>query len=152
MSTSTNSHTNPVLNDLRNGEQYKGMTMAERIQDQWDYITDGFGTVALDDGIYTEEDIKFAWKVLAYLATDDDSPEEEAEALDVWLKFDEAMAEANDLDTDTATHEANTYISDTGYRIEWYLNSVGLVKTVEFATIEEAHAWYAAEGFQDFSS
>ena len=76
--------------------------------------------------------------------------------LDVWLKFDAQLLEAfgyGDDDDPLATHEANTYRNlDGSYRVEWYLNSVGLVTTVEFATLADAHAWYEREGFEDFSS
>lgn len=65
--------------------------------------------------------------------------------LDVWLKFDHE-------DDEEATHEANTFKDEAGYRVEWYLNSVGLVKSVYFDTLAEAHAWYEREGFQDFTS
>lgn len=65
--------------------------------------------------------------------------------IDVWFKFD------SDEDEE-CTHEANTYQTENGYVVEWYLNSVGLVSRVEFDTLDEAHAWYEREGFQDFSS
>ena len=65
--------------------------------------------------------------------------------MDVWLKFE-------DSEDELASHEANTYRTATGYAVEWYLNSVGLVKAVEFSTLEEVHAWYAREGFEDYSS
>jgi len=65
---------------------------------------------------------------------------------DVWLKLDPADED------DMATHEANTYRTETGYMVKWYLNAVGLVTRVEFDTLEDAHAWYEREGFQDFSS
>ena len=66
--------------------------------------------------------------------------------LDVWLQF--------ESDTDEeARAEANTYRNEDGsYRIEWYLNVVGLVTREYFDTYEEATAWYKREGFQDFSS
>lgn len=68
-----------------------------------------------------------------------------SESLDVWLKFD------SDVD-DEASHEANTYMTETGYRIEWYLNAVGLVTGVEFDTLADAYDWYESEGFQDFTA
>lgn len=72
--------------------------------------------------------------------------------IDVWLKFDAQMTADFDPDDDIATHEANTFQnSDGSYRIEWYLNSVGLVKTVEFDTLADAYDWYEREDFQDFS-
>lgn len=80
------------------------------------------------------------------------------ESLDVWFKFDHEDVECIDLGNgecdycEEASHEANTYKTETGYRIEWYLNSVGLVTGVEFDTLAEAHAWYEKEEFIDFSS
>lgn len=65
--------------------------------------------------------------------------------LDVWLKFEDAEDEM-------ASHEANTFETETGYRVDWYLNAVGLVKSVELDTLAAVHAWYEREGFQDFSS
>lgn len=63
-----NSRTNRVLADIREDVGARRlMSRAERIQDQWDYITDGFGSTALDDGIYSEGDIAFARKVLSRL-------------------------------------------------------------------------------------
>ena len=64
-------------------------------------------------------------------------------ALDVWLKLDD--------DGEEATHEANTYVTDTGYRVEWYHNAVGLVTAVEFDTLADAYDWYEQEGFQNFT-
>lgn len=76
-----------------------------------------------------------------------------AKPLDVWLKFDQELASDFDLDDELATHEANTYVNDDGsYRIEWYLNSVGLVTRVHFDTLAQAYAWYDLEGFQNFTS
>ena len=65
--------------------------------------------------------------------------------MDVWLQFDSENDEE-------ARAEANTFREDGQVRIDWYLNSVGLVKSVYFDTYEEATAWYEREGFQDFSS
>ena len=70
------------------------------------------------------------------------------EPIDVWLKFDTLP----DCDDEMASHEANTFRTDTGYRVDWYLNAVGLVKSVHFDTLQAAHDWYYREGFQDFSS
>ena len=66
------------------------------------------------------------------------------EAIDVWFRFigDEEETEA----------EANTYNDGDGYRVEWYLTSVGLVTSRTFATHDEARAWLEQEGFQDFTS
>lgn len=66
--------------------------------------------------------------------------------LDVWLRFVED-------DDEEAEAEANTYEDgEGGYRVEWYLNSVGLVKSVAFPSYEQAKAWLEAEGFQDFTT
>ena len=64
--------------------------------------------------------------------------------LDVWLQFDGD-------DDDEARAEANTRLTDTGYAIDWYLNDVGLVTTVEFDTLADAYDWYERENFQDFT-
>mgnify|MGYP003478159028 FL=1 len=63
--------------------------------------------------------------------------------LDLWLQF--------DGDDDEARAEANTRLTDTGYAIDWYLNDVGLVATVEFDTLADAYDWYERENFQDFT-
>lgn len=73
-------------------------------------------------------------------------------AIDVWLKFDTETPLLHN-EEEECTHEANTYrLKDGTYRIEWYLNAVGLVTPVHFQTLEEAHAWYERAGFIDFSS
>lgn len=73
--------------------------------------------------------------------------------IDVWLKFDTNPGDPDwDEDDDLATHEANTRMTDTGYAIDWYLNSVGLVTTVEFDTLTDAYDWYEANGYQDFTA
>ena len=74
--------------------------------------------------------------------------------IDVWLQITsmEYDDEPGEL-YDEVTAEANTYRNEDGsYRIEWYLNVVGLVTREYFDTYEEAKAWYEREGFQDFSS
>ena len=66
------------------------------------------------------------------------------EALDVWLRIPDGEEEAE--------AEANTYATPTGYRVDWSLTAVGLVKSVEFDTLGETHAWLEAEGFADFTA
>ena len=64
--------------------------------------------------------------------------------LDVWLRF--------ETDTDEeASHEANTYLTDTGYVIKWCHSAVGLVTRVYFDTLADAYDWYEANGYQDFT-
>lgn len=80
-----------------------------------------------------------------YAANDrtiDAGPDEEP--IDVWLRIlgDDEEAEA----------EANTYLTDTGYRVAWYLNSVGLVTNVEFDTLADAYDWLEVAGFANFTS
>lgn len=80
-----------------------------------------------------------------------------ATPLDVWLRFisDEAAAELGYTpdENDEAEAEANTYRnSDGAYRVEWYLNAVGLVKTATFSTYEAARDWLTAEGFEDYTA
>lgn len=74
-----------------------------------------------------------------------DSYDLSKEPLDVWLQFESGADEE-------ARAEANTFQVGSGYEVHWYLNAVGLVTRVAFDTLEEAHAWYEREGFQDFSS
>lgn len=66
------------------------------------------------------------------------------QVLDVWLRIPEGEEESE--------AEANTYKSESGYRVEWYLTSVGLVKEVEFLTLKAAYEWLEAEGFENYSS
>lgn len=68
----------------------------------------------------------------------------DTEPLDVWLRHvgDEEEAEA----------EANTFPDGDGFRVEWYLTTVGQVTSRWFATRAEATAWLEAEGFEDYSS
>jgi hypothetical protein len=64
---------------------------------------------------------------------------------DVWLKFDSP-------DDEEASHEANTYRVGTGYRIDWYHTGVGQVSSASFPSYAAVEAWYAENGYQDFSS
>lgn len=71
---------------------------------------------------------------------------DDEKALDVWLRFE-------DDDDEEAEAEANTYATEAGrFRVDWYLTSVGLVKSVEFDTLAAAYAWLEREGFRDFSA
>ena len=72
--------------------------------------------------------------------------------MDVWLQFETLYDDATGEDYKEVRAEANTFREDGQFRIDWYLNSVGMVKSVYFNTYEEAAAWYEREGFQDFSS
>ena len=81
-----------------------------------------------------------------------------ATPIDVWFKFyhydNPCISDTADCDyCEEASHEANTFLNNDGtYRVEWYLNAVGLVTTVYFNTLADAHAWYEREDFYDFSS
>lgn len=48
--------------------------------------------------------------------------------------------------------EANTYLSDDGYRVEWYLRAVGLVRAVEFDTLADAYDWLEQERFENYTA
>lgn len=48
--------------------------------------------------------------------------------------------------------EANTRPTETGYAVDWYLNAVGLVKTVEFDTLVGAYDWLEAERFENYTA
>jgi hypothetical protein len=68
-------------------------------------------------------------------------------AIDVWLRLDESDPD------ELAEAEANTYILEDGtFRVEWYLNAVGLVTPVHFDTYEEACIWYEENGYTNFTS
>lgn len=62
--------------------------------------------------------------------------------IDVWLRI---------LDGDEEA-EANTYMTDDGYRVEWYLTSVGLVSSADFDTLSDAYDWLEREGFANFTT
>lgn len=64
---------------------------------------------------------------------------------DVWMRFESD-------DDDEPSHEANTYAYGDRYVIKWYHTGVGLVQAHYVDTLAEAHAWYAANGYADFSS
>ena len=69
-----------------------------------------------------------------------------AEYLDVWLKFD-------DDDDETPTHEANTRAIPGGrFAVDWEHVDVGVVSSLEFDTLEDVRAWYARNGFTDFTA
>lgn len=68
--------------------------------------------------------------------------------LDVWLRMEWDDEEGDDV----ADAEANTFHAGDKYCVEWYLNAVGLVSRKWFDTYEQATAWLAAEGFEDYSS
>ncbi|UDL15820.1 hypothetical protein QEH42_gp138 [Microbacterium phage Pumpernickel] len=80
-------------------------------------------------------------------------PVEEAEAhpvsdidpIDVWLKFDSPEDEE-------ASHEANTFRTTDGYRVDWYHNDVGQVTSQFFEDYEKAQVWLSEAGYSDFSS
>ena len=74
--------------------------------------------------------------------------------MDVWLRFHESPNDVDENgDDELAEAEANKWRTDEGYRVEWYLNAVGLVKSPPlFDTYREARAWLEAQGFEDFTS
>lgn len=65
------------------------------------------------------------------------------EAIDVWLRIPD--------DSEESEAEANTYETETGYRVEWYLTSVGLVTSVPFDTLADAYEWLEREGFANYT-
>ena len=71
--------------------------------------------------------------------------------LDVWLRFETCYDDATGEPYDDASHEANTYLTETGYAVKWYNNAVGLVTTIDFDTLTDAYDWYEANGYQDFT-
>lgn len=78
----------------------------------------------------------------------------EDNALDVWLRFADtgyAVDESDDPD-DYVEAEANTFPDGDRFRVDWYLDAVGLVKSVYFDTYNDAVTWLALEGFEDFTA
>lgn len=71
--------------------------------------------------------------------------------LDVWLQFETLYDDAAGDGYEEARAEANTYRDKDGYRVEWYLNAVGLVTREYFDTLADAYDWYEANGYQDFT-
>ena len=74
--------------------------------------------------------------------------------IDVWLRIhnDEDLGDFDPLPNGAFPAEANTYMTDTGYRVDWYLTSVGLVKSREFDTLADAYDWLQREGFVNYST
>lgn len=74
--------------------------------------------------------------------------------IDVWLRVsdDDEHGDFDPLPDGTYPAEANTYATEYGYRVEWYLTAVGLVTSVDFDTLADAYAWLEREGFVDYSS
>ena len=64
--------------------------------------------------------------------------------IDVWLRIPDEGEESD--------AEANTYITETGFSVEWYLTDVGQVTAVEFDTLADAYDWLQAEGFANYTS
>lgn len=64
---------------------------------------------------------------------------------ETWLLFD-------DEDDEEASHAANVNRTRDGFRVEWWNESVGQVTTVDFDTLEEAHAWLETAGYRDFTA
>lgn len=64
--------------------------------------------------------------------------------MDVWLRIQD--------DSEEADAEANTYLTETGYRVDWCLTSVGLVKSREFDTLSDAYDWLESEGFSNYTA
>lgn len=73
------------------------------------------------------------------------APVSDHDALDVWLRFEQETDEES-------SHEANTFRTTDGFRIDWYHTAVGQVSSVWLDTYEDAEKWYEEHGYQDFSS
>lgn len=74
--------------------------------------------------------------------------------IDTWLRLhdDEERSDFDPLPDGTYPAEANTYLTDTGYRVDWYLTAVGLVKSREFDTLADAYDWLESEGFANYTA
>ena len=68
------------------------------------------------------------------------------EAFETWLRFYEDGF-------DDVEYEANTFVDEDGYWIEWYHVDVGVVTRVEsFTNLAEVHLWYKNAGYENVSS
>lgn len=121
----------------------------------WDYadaddVHDERTAGANDDTWQEGEYILTANSGLGYIGLERviEVPDSDA-PLDVWLRF---VDETGDSYDDVAESEANIFAEDRGFTAKWYHTAVGLVSDRWFATYDEAAAFLAAEGFQDFSS
>lgn len=66
--------------------------------------------------------------------------------IDVWLRF------SDEYDEDMAEYEANTFIEDDQFRVEWYHNDVGQVTELFFDTYVECELWYRDNGYEDYTA
>lgn len=98
-----------------------------------------------DDGnVYAVDIPGEDWELVSVQKTNANPDGDPTGALDVWLRFESPEDEE-------ASHEANTYLTETGYQIRWYNNAVGLVTCVDFDTLADAYDWYESNGYQDFT-
>lgn len=67
-----------------------------------------------------------------------------ANPIDVWLRIPDGSEESE--------AEANTYMTDLGYRVDWHLTAVGLVKSVDFDTLADAYDFLEREGFENYGT
>lgn len=74
------------------------------------------------------------------------------EPIDVWIRTSNEDDDFSPGEDGYYNAEANTYLTELGYRVDWYLSAVGLVKSVEFDTLADAYDWLEAEGFEDYTS
>lgn len=61
------SRENNILRDVRANDSYRADYKDVAVRGCYDYLTDAFGTTALNDGIYTPAEIEHATKVLGRL-------------------------------------------------------------------------------------
>lgn len=91
------------------------------------------------------------WELVSVQKTNANPEGDPSGPIDVWLKFETLYDDATGDDYEEASHEANTYLTETGYAVKWYHSAVGLVTTVDFDTLADAYDWYEANGYQDFT-
>ena len=90
-----------------------------------------------------DDDLTVLLSVLAD-HTDEVCAETKAKPVDVWLRIPDGEEEAE--------AEANTFRTEIGYRVDWYLTAVGLVTSVEFDTYYQAEYWLKEQGFEDYTN
>lgn len=87
-----------------------------------------------------------------HMLTDGEITDVAEEWTEVWLRDSNEDSDFEPGEDGYCNAEANVYMSDTGYRVEWYLTAVGLVKSVEFDTLTDAYDWLESEGFANYTS
>lgn len=75
----------------------------------------------------------------------------EEQPIDVWVRESNPDSDFEPGPDGCCNAEANTYKTEDGYRVEWHLNAVGLITSVEFATLADAYDWLERNRFENLT-